>query len=334
MGHKKLKLADIAALAGVSKSTVSFVLNGHAAKHRITEDTVEKVKRIAAQYNYTPSVYARALKVKKTFTIGLVIPDLANMGFANTAKALESLLRDAGYQLLIASSNDEPEQEQRVVEQLVKRQVDLLLVASSMPSEEFYHGIKTGTPVIFFDRTFKESQFTNIKTDAFQATKQLVERMAKELDECVYIGGQRLLSPSYERLAGYQAGLEQAYLSFDENLVFKQDYQPQSGYELMRQAVNTLGRTPQAVFTASYSLLEGVLRYLSEHKMLNDEIRLGTFDNYDILDCLPIKIDSIEQDSGKIAQALFDKANELLRNPLKEPETVTIAAKLHLRSKS
>ncbi|OLQ90824.1 transcriptional regulator [Vibrio ponticus] len=331
MSQKKLKLADIAALAGVSKSTVSFVLNGHAEKHRINQATVEKVQRIAKQHHYTPSVYARALKSNKTYTIGLVIPDLANMGFANTAKALEKLLRESGYQLLIACSNDDQELEKQVVKGLIERQVDLLLVASALPSEEFYYSVKSSTPVIFFDRTFHRSQFINVKTDAYTATKQLVARMVQGADECIYIGGQWLLSPSQERLEGYQAGLEQAGVAFSDTKVFSRDYQPQSGYDLMAEAVVQLGRLPQAVFTASYSLLEGVLRYLSEQQLLNDVIRLGTFDNYAILDCLPIKIDSIEQDNEAMAEALFRLSNQLLENPQYEPETVELRANIHFR---
>jgi len=331
MSNKKLKLADIAELAGVSKSTVSFVLNGHAQKHRITAETVAKVQRIVEQHNYAPSLYARALKSNKTYTVGLVIPDLANMGFANTAKALESLLRAAGYQLLIASSNDDQEQEKQAVEGLINRQVDLLLVASAMSNEAFYLSIKTTTPVIFFDRTFANSQFINVKSDAKSATEQLVSRLVTGLDECVYIGGQWLLSPSQERLTGYKAGLQAANVSLDESLVLSQDYQPQSGYQLMAQAVAQLGRAPQAVFTASYSLLEGVLRYLTEHQLLTSAIRIGTFDNYDILDCLPVKIDSIEQQSDAIALALFTHGTALMNDSRIKVETTVIPAKVHFR---
>lgn len=99
----------------------------------------------------------------------------------------------------------------------------------------------------------------------------------------------------------------------------------------MAEAVAQLGRLPQAVFTASYSLLEGVLRYLSEQELLNDVISLGTFDNYAILDCLPIKIDSIEQDSEAMAKALFRLSNKLLENPQYEPETVELRANIHFR---
>ncbi|WCP68289.1 LacI family DNA-binding transcriptional regulator [Vibrio tubiashii] len=331
MTTKKLKLADIAELAGVSKSTVSFVLNGHAKKHRINEETVKKVEAIAVANNYSPSIYARALKSKQTYTAGLVIPDLANMGFANIAKRLEVLCRSEGYQLLIASSDDDPEMEKQAIQSLVDRQVDLLLIATSQTSESDLQKLKQTTPVILFDRVFEDSLFTTIKTDAVSATQEVVANLVKGLDECFYIGGQLDLSPSRDRFSGYQAGLQQAGIKFREEFVIHQDYQPSSGYDMMSKVVEQNGRVPKAVFTASYSLLEGVLRYLTEKNLLMSDVRIATFDNYDILDCLPIKIDSIEQDCDLIAQALFESGKALLNEPNRQPEQLVFPAKIHYR---
>ncbi len=331
MKNKKLKLADIAELAGVSKSTVSFVLNGYAKKHRINEDTVKRVQAVVAKYNYAPSLYARALKAKKTYTLGLVIPDLANMGFATTAKQLEKLARSSGYQLLIASSEDEPEQEQEAVKSLLERQVDLLMVATSMSDDSFYQEVRQSTPVILFDRVIEQQQMTTIKTDAHNAAKQVVEKLGKEAKECAYFGGQLELSPSKDRFAGYQAGLEQAGVKFEAALVKHKDYQPESGYQMMRETYQELGRLPERLFVASYSILEGVLRFLSEQQLLNEEMKIATFDNYAILDCLPIKIDSIEQDCDLIAQSLYDAGKALLTDPKHTPQQVVLPAKIHYR---
>lgn len=331
MAVKKFKLADIAELAGVSKSTVSFVLNGHAKKHRINEETVKKVEAVAFAHNYTPSIYARALKSKQTYTAGLVIPDLTNMGFAAIAKHLEKLCRDKGYQLLIASSDDNPEMENQVIQSLVDRQVDILLVATSQTNERYLRQVKQTTPVILFDRTLEQSVFTNVSTSSAKATQEVVANMATGLDECFYIGGQLDLSPSKERFDGYKAGLEQAEIEFNPQHVFHLDYQSESGYQLMQKAVEQNQRVPQALFTASYSLLEGVLRYLTEHNLLQSDIKLATFDNYDILDCLPIKVDSVEQDCELIAAALFDAGRALLNDPDKTPERLVFPAKIHYR---
>ncbi|MCG9750512.1 LacI family DNA-binding transcriptional regulator [Vibrio brasiliensis] len=334
MTKKKLKLADIAELAGVSKSTVSFVLNGHAKKHRINQTTVEKVEQIARDNNYSPSIYARALKSQKTYTAGLVIPDLANMGFARIAKKLEQLCRSNGYQLLIASSEDDPQLEKQAIESLVDRQVDVLLIATSMTDDSFFAQIRSSAPIILFDRVVENGTFTSIKTDAKGATEQVVTQLVEGLDECIYIGGQLELSPSKDRFAGFKSGLEKAGVPFSAAKVFSKDYQPQSGYQMLEQAVTELGRPPKAIFTASYSLLEGVLRYLTRHQLLNSGIRIATFDNDDMLDCLPIEIDSVEQDCSAIAQSLFEAGKSLLNDPMHATENIVLPAKIHYRRAS
>ncbi|MCF7481582.1 LacI family DNA-binding transcriptional regulator [Vibrio sp. J1-1] len=331
MKKKKLKLADIAELAGVSKSTVSFVLNGHAKKHRINEETEKRVQAVVNEHNYAPSLYARALKANRTYTLGLVIPDLANMGFATTAKLLEKLARSHGYQLLIASSEDNPEQEKAAVKSLLERQVDLLMVATAMTDDAFYLEITQQTPVILFDRIFESTSLTTIKTDAFSATQQVVEILCQQARECAYLGGQLELSPSKDRFSGYQAALLASGVESDTKLVKHKDYQPESGYAMLQEIHQDIGRIPTRIFVASYSILEGVLRYMSEHQLLNANVKIATFDNSPILDCLPIHIDSIEQDCDLIATTLFEQAAALIDSPDRKAEHLILPAKLHYR---
>lgn len=329
MNQKKMKLADIAELVGVSKSTVSFVLNGHATKHRIAPETVMKVEEVVKQYGYAPSTYARALKSNQTFTLGLVIPDLANMGFAMIAKKLERQSRELGYQLLIVSSEDDCEQEKRVVKSLLDRQVDLIISATSMLDAHFYSEVKKQVPIVFFDRVINQDEFTSIKTDARDATRQLIANLAKGCDECVYLGGQLHLSPSQDRLAGYRDGLAEVGIEYDDEWVLHQDFQPESGYQMMADIVNRKGGMPAALFTASYSIFEGVLKYLTDHRLFDHKIRLATFDHYTIIDCLPIQVGSIEQDSDSIAQAIFTQVQSLIDDPMMTPRHIVLPAKLH-----
>ncbi len=331
MKKKKLKLADIAELAGVSKSTVSFVLNGHAKKHRINEETVKRVQAVVDEHNYAPSLYARALKANRTYTLGLVIPDLANMGFATTAKFLEKLARSHGYQLLIASSEDNPDQEKAAVKSLLERQVDVLMVATAMTGDAFYRKVTEQTPVLVFDRIFDSTSLTTIKTDAYNATKQLVEKLCQQAEECAYLGGQLELSPSKDRFSGYQAALLAAGVELNTELVKHKDYQPESGYAMIEEIHQNIGRLPTRIFVASYSILEGVLRYMSGHQLLNANVKIATFDNSPILDCLPINIDSIEQDCELIAKTLFEQATASIGSPDRKAEHLILPAKLHYR---
>ncbi len=291
-------------MAGVSKTTASMVLNGRASTFRIKEETRERVMAVARENHYSPNMHAKSLQANRSDAIGLVIPDLTNFGFASIARELERLCRQAGLQLLIACSEDDPEVERQVVDGLVRRQIDGLIVASSQTSDEFYQTLTKQIPVLQLDRHIGQSTLPLVLTDAAKVTADLVETIAAStVSEFYYFGGQLELSPSRHRLAGFELGLKRAGLEEKPEWIRHRDYQPGSGYEMMQQLHQELGRLPEALFTASYTLLEGVLRYLKEHNCLealvSKEMRLTTFDNHDLLDCLPLNIDSVAQDSEK-----------------------------------
>jgi LacI family sucrose operon transcriptional repressor len=157
-------------------------------------------------------------------------------------------------------------------------------------------------------------ELITIKTDTLSATSEVVSALAQGQSECFYIGGQLTLSPSRERFEGFKQGIEKAGIEFQSRYIYTKDYQPESGYQMMDKLVQDLGRFPRAIFTASYSLLEGVLKYLNDHNALSTKIRVATFDNYAILDCLPIKIDSVEQDCQSIAQTMFEAGKSVVDN--------------------
>lgn len=308
---KRITLSDIAELAGVSKTTASMILNGQAEQYRIKEETREKVLEVARAQGYRANVYAKALKQARTNIIGLVIPDLTNYGFAARAKALEKRCRENGLQLVIASSDDNPEQEKAAIERLLERQIDLLITAPTHQDPHYYKSIRRHTPLVLLDRCVPNSAFCHIISRDTPYIAALVKKSVEtyRLQEYFYFGGKLALSPSESRLAGFREGLIQARLAVQESWILHRDYQPQSGYEMLAEQVQKLGRLPQAIFTASYTLLEGVLRYLSEHKqtdkLTKGELHLATFDDHDLLNALPFPIHSIRQNHEQIAHQTF-----------------------------
>lgn len=126
-----------------------------------------------------------------------MIPDLTNFGFARIARALEAHCREAGIQLLIACSEDDPALEQRVVDNLISRQVDGLIVASSGHSDDIYARIHDRLPVVQLDRHIGESRLPMVISDACKATAELVRDMTSECgEEIYYFGGLLDLSPA------------------------------------------------------------------------------------------------------------------------------------------
>ncbi|MBK0366456.1 LacI family DNA-binding transcriptional regulator [Salmonella enterica] len=135
-----MKLDEIARLAGVSRTTASYVINGKAKQYRVSDKTVEKVMAVVREHNYHPNAVAAGLRAGRTRSIGLVIPDLENTSYTRIANYLERQARQRGYQLLIACSEDQPDNEMRCIEHLLQRQVDAIIVSTSLPTEHpFYH---------------------------------------------------------------------------------------------------------------------------------------------------------------------------------------------------
>ncbi|MCK3655756.1 transcriptional regulator [Pasteurellaceae bacterium Macca] len=333
--RKRITLNDIAKLSGVSKTTVSMILNGQGSKFRIKPETREKVEQIAKNTGYRANTYAKALKLNRTNIVGLVVPDLTNYGFASKAKTLERLCRESGLQLVIACSDDNPQQEKLAIESLLDRQIDVLVTAPTHQDPKYYTAIRKQTPVIQLDRYVPELDLCYAITDDEEYIAQLVARISQQfqLTEYFYLGGQLSLSPSQSRLRGFRQGLHYANLVEQVGWVNHQDYQPDSGYQMLAEITQRLGRLPQAIFTASYTLLEGVLRYLTEHqqmdKLIRRELHLATFDDHDLLNALPFHIHSIGQDHEAIAQQVFAMIRQSLQG--KQPQSVKIACHTHWR---
>ncbi|MBP8127195.1 MAG: LacI family DNA-binding transcriptional regulator, partial [Aeromonadaceae bacterium] len=249
---KRITISDVAGLAGVSKATASLVLNGRSKEYRVADETRDRILAIAAEQHYQPSIHARALRSNRSQTVGLVVPEMTNYGFASVARELETLCREAGLQLLIACSDENPSQEMMAVNSLMQRQVDGLIVASSSLSDSEYQKISARLPVVQLDRRIAESSLPWVITDSIESTAELVENLAiLHPEEIYYLGGQLRLEPSRERLAGYELGLQRAGVSGKPHWVRHGNFSPSSGYEMMAQLCAELGRPPKALFTAA-----------------------------------------------------------------------------------
>ncbi|MGL6041912.1 MAG: LacI family DNA-binding transcriptional regulator [Deefgea sp.] len=331
--YQRLTIVDIAKLAGVSKTTASMVLNGRAEQYRIAASTVERVRQVAAEHHFQPSTSARLLRSRRSETLGLVIPELSNLAHALLAQSLESLCREAGFQLFIMCSNDQAELETKAVEQLLARQVDGLMLVPCTNNAKLYSKWSKRLPLVLVDRRVIDSHLPFVVSNAEEQVFTLIaQTLAQGINEIAYFGGQVALSPSVDRLAGYQKAWQSSNKIPDPKLIFHRDYHQQSGYAMMADCFKQLGRYPEAVFAASISLLEGALAFINEH----DQFKLAPqhllcFDDHRLLDYMPRPINSIVQDSGQLAQQSLARIMALLAN---EPiESAWIPAHIKWRQK-
>ncbi|CAE6938165.1 catabolite repressor/activator [Vibrio sp. B1FLJ16] len=303
-----MTLDEVAKLAGVSKTTASYVINGKAQKYRISEKTQKKVMAVVEEHNFQPDHAASALRAGNSRSFGLIIPDLENTSYARLAKLIEQNSRKAGYQILIGCSDDDPDTEKKVAEALISRRVDALFVASGMPSaNEFYLKLQnSGTPVIALDRPMDDEHFCCVISEDFDAALELTESvLSRDISSIGLIGALKDLQISKEREQGFRTACNQG------NRVvmvgYGQQFSREEGKKVLAKwlAENTL---PDAIVTTSYTLLEGVLDMMLEKPELMRKVRLATFGDNRLLDFLPVKINSLPQQFEVIADSAMELA--------------------------
>lgn len=332
--YTRLTIDDIARMAGVSRTTASMVLNGRAEQYRISAATQERVLTTARENHFQPSHSARALRIGCSNTLGLVVPELTNFAHASLAQAMEPICHQAGYQLLVVTSNDDPEQEIAGIEHLIARQVDGLLIVPCATDPAVYLKWAKRLPLFLVDRRINDPALPYVVSDAEGAVTELVaDALAGQEEEIYYFGGQPDFSPSIDRLKGFRSALAKAGVVEQPGWVRARDYRRNSGYDLMRECYRELGRYPRLLFTGAITLLEGALAFISENQHFNiAPKRIITFDDHNLLDCLPLRIDSIEQDSHLLAETSLERLFGLITQKT-QPASSMIPARLHWRSR-
>ncbi|MFB9136804.1 catabolite repressor/activator [Vibrio sp. AK197] len=303
-----MTLDEIARLAGVSKTTASYVINGKSQKYRISEKTQLKVMAVVEEYNYRPDLAASSLRAGSSRSFGLIIPDLENTSYARLAKLLEQHSRTAGYQILIGCSDDNPDTEKSVVDALLSRRIDALFVASCiLDANSFYLSLQQqGTPVIAIDRPLDDEHFSCIISEDFSGAYELTQSLTtKDVVSYGLIGALPELNVSRERQLGFESAVKEAKGSLQVD--YGHHFHREEGRRIFKSWVD--GKVlPQAIVTTSYTLLEGVLDVLIQYPELTNKIRLGTFGDNRLLDFLPIKINSLPQQFEIIAESALEHA--------------------------
>lgn len=310
-----MKLEQIAKLAGVSTTTVSYVVNGKAKQHRVSDSTIAKVMKVVDEYNYQPNAVAAGLRAGKTYSIGLIIPDLENISYTRIANHLESKARQAGYQLLISCSEDDPEIEKQCISLLKKRHADAIIVSSSfIEDHSFYDSWNNHSiPLIALDRPLTNSKFRSVLGADRLDSKALAEEFLKfEKQNCLYIGALPDMQTSQYREDGFKQAIKNREMNI--TYLYAKDYTSESAFNLFSQWLQQ-NPIPSALFVTSFSLLQGLINaILTINGFLPKDMVIATFGDNELLDFLPCKVVSLAQNHQHIAEITVDTLLTILND--------------------
>ena len=276
---KRITINDIATMAGTSKTTVSFYLNGKT--ERMSEDTQERIKAAIAKTGYEPSPIARGMNAKRTQLLGVIIGDITNTFSNQIVKGIEGVAAKAGYRVLVSSSNHSRADERAYIDRLLAVGVDGFIVQPTAQFKEISKVIEdAGKQLVFFDSKFYDFASNWVKTDNYEATSRAV-------GECVRKGYRRfllvaappqLLSSRIERTSGFVDALEAAEMGFTQFEIENDELDVEKLKEFLRANID--GTTPTLVFAPNCWALPDVYVAMREfYPLMPEHVGLLGFDN-------------------------------------------------------
>ena len=326
-----VRLKDIARDLNVSVMTVSKVVRGCAD---VGAETRSRVLARIKELNYQPNWVARSLAARRTFMIGLIVPDLMHSFFAEIAKGISNSIRPFGYDVVICNSEESCELEASEIERLLARQVDGLILASAQPPEaaDIFERIEArGVPYVLIDRRFPSRAASYVGAD-----DEAIGRLATQ--HLIDVGCRRIAhlagpahTPGVSRLKGYQEALEAAGIPAPESYVVHAS-DDESGYQATRKLL-ALPNPPDGIFGYNDPVAAGALKAILEAGIrIPQQIKVIGAGNVHYSDLLRIPLSTVDQSSTRIGQ----QAAEILMKSIgskrrRQPRTVIIEPTLIVR---
>ncbi len=219
-GRSGITVRDVAERAGVHPGTVSRVLNPDK-RHLISDETARRVEQAAEALGYQANSIARGLRMRRSFTVGVVIPDLTNPIFPPIVRGIEDHLHPLGYTALLTNTDSEPEREVRGLQALAARQVDGFIVTTTDASIDYVRRmIADGSPLVLVNRTIDDAPSFAVTPDDRRGAASAVEHLVGLGHRAIaFVGGPETLAPGQERHRGFREAMRERGVDVSERLV-------------------------------------------------------------------------------------------------------------------
>lgn len=324
-------VADVAKKAGVSSMTVSRVVNGTA---RVRPETRRRVQLAIDELDFLPNGVARGLMTRKSGTLGLIVPDIANPYFTLVVRGAETVARRAGYRLLLCNSEADLEQERQYVEHMISHRVEGLLVAPAGDGSKDNVGllIRRRVPFVLIDRSVAGLSCDVVQGDSVDGALKLVSHLLR-------LGHRRIaviiepddVSTARERLRGYCQALVCAGLEVSSELIHRTTADRAGGYAAM-QRVLELAPPPTAVFAVNNLTALGAMQAIRERGLeVPEDIALVCFDDVEHLAVLSPFMTVMNQPTERFGVLAAERLLERIASDDDAPRSIVLLPELIVR---
>lgn len=334
MPRKSITMADIARHAGVSKATVSAVING---KSSVGEETRARVQAVIDQYKYRPRSGARLAGARGRRCIGFIIKEAKNPYYAETLAGIHAVAQEAGYLVQVASSEGDLEREKHLVEQFSAQDADGLIITPILHEDadlsHLFELKRLNVPFVLLERVHG-LQANLVDIDNVEAARAAARYLLTGgHTRVVHFAGPKYSAHSEERARGVRLAFSESHRAFDERDVIFTGDTLQDGYEAARTFFGT-GTRPTGVTCYNDLVALGVMRALHELGIrVPEDVSVMGFDDLELLKYLPVPLSTVHVPKRQIGET----ATRLLIRQIEskghaKPERITLDAEVVIRA--
>ena len=316
---KNITMKDVAEEAEVSVATVSNIIN---KKDKYVSPELEKrVKKVIKKLNYSPNKIAKSLKTKKSFNIGVLVPDITNPFFSEIVKGGEKLAVNNDYQILLYNTDGNIKREKEGINNFLNQGVDGIIdIAPRRNTKEIkkYYEEKN-VPMVIVDRPIKlSSEHAGVVfADNYIGSHEVAEHLLKNNKrKYICMAGPKNVPNVKKRITGFVDGLKEHGILKEEIEIIYGEFKHQSGHDLMKTLLNKY-KNPMSIFICSDIMAWGAIEAIKNNRKIPEDISIVGFDNIYFSELLNPPLTTVNQPKFELGH----KSVKLLFNIIKNKKT-------------
>ena len=334
---KNLTLKDLAQKLGLSTSTVSRALQNNPA---ISDDTRLRVNKLAKKIGYYPDALAKSLKNKKSYTIGVIVPEISHFFFSSVIDGIEDVTYKDGYTIMVTKSNEDFEREVLNLESLISNRVAGVIASISQNTKtgkHFNNIINRGIPLVLFDRVLDDLDVHKIVGDDFEKVYEMVNHLIDSgYQNIAYLAGPSHLNITMNRVDGYKKALIDNNIELMDGLIMNVNLNENDGFEGAKTLIREFPKI-DAICCVNDPVALGVYKYLNKVGIkIPDKIGVTGFSNNPSSETINPPMTTVDQQGYKMgrkaAKILLQKINNESIDSL--DKTHIVQGKLIIRDSS
>ncbi|MFV2047601.1 LacI family DNA-binding transcriptional regulator [Metabacillus sp. YM-086] len=331
----KVTISDVAKKAGVSKSTVSRIINGNHEQN--TEETIQRVLKVIEELDYKPNALARSLKSTKTNVIGIILSNLQNQFWSNALEGVEDTCRSLGYNLMICNSNDEGQLEEDHIRSFQMRQLDGLIINPTLKNKQLYQKLmEDGFPFVSINRKIYNLDVhvvtVNNINGANVAIQHLIDLGKKKIAIFLYPPAE--ISPRLERLEGYKRTLLNNGIEINQSLIQIVGEEKGEVEEAVKGLIHSK-HIPDAIFSTNNMMTLEILEGIKNQGLkVPDDIALVGYDETIWAKHLYPPLTTVKQPAYEMGSFAAKKVIQLIeasKDEVQLPKVVSLEPSLIIR---